>query len=134
MLDADSHIMELPDFLSAHADPGMRDRIPPVGFASGGKLMERLESAVVTGATVVALDTLVVSPALSFSPLAANATIATPATIAATTCRSTHAPPSIVRTAATHSERTAAGERESDLTVLSSRGTVVVVSSPPGGG
>src|SRR3954451_7554857 len=43
MLDADSHVMELPDFLSAHADPGMRDRIPPVSFASGGKLMERLE-------------------------------------------------------------------------------------------
>jgi uncharacterized protein len=43
MLDADSHVMELPDFLSAHADPGMRGRIPPVSFASGGKLMERLE-------------------------------------------------------------------------------------------
>ena len=28
MLDADSHVMELPDFLSAHADPGMRDAHP----------------------------------------------------------------------------------------------------------
>jgi predicted TIM-barrel fold metal-dependent hydrolase len=42
MLDADSHVMELPDFLSAHADPGMRDRIPPVNFDSGGKLSKRL--------------------------------------------------------------------------------------------
>ena len=40
MLDADSHVMELPDFLSAHADPGLRDRIPPVNFDSGGKLVE----------------------------------------------------------------------------------------------
>ncbi len=43
MLDADSHVMELPDFLSAHADPGMRDRIPPVSFARGGKLRQRLD-------------------------------------------------------------------------------------------
>jgi predicted TIM-barrel fold metal-dependent hydrolase len=28
--DADSHIMELPDFLIAHADPGMRDRLPRI--------------------------------------------------------------------------------------------------------
>ena len=42
MLDADSHVMELPDFLSAHADPGMRDRIPAVSFASGGNLGKRL--------------------------------------------------------------------------------------------
>jgi uncharacterized protein len=44
MLDADSHVMELPDFLSAHADPGMRDRIPPVNFDSGGNLSKRLAS------------------------------------------------------------------------------------------
>jgi predicted TIM-barrel fold metal-dependent hydrolase len=42
MLDADSHLMELPDFLTAHADPGMRDRIPKVNFDSGGKLSKRL--------------------------------------------------------------------------------------------
>ena len=42
MLDADSHVMELPDFLSAHADPGLRDALPPVSFASGGKLGKRL--------------------------------------------------------------------------------------------
>ena len=28
--DADSHIMELPDFLIAHADPAMRDRLPRI--------------------------------------------------------------------------------------------------------
>lgn len=42
MLDADSHVMELPDFLVAHADPDMRERIPPVSFASGGKLGKRI--------------------------------------------------------------------------------------------
>ena len=42
MLDADSHLMELPDFLSAHADPGMGERIPRVNFDSGGKLSKRL--------------------------------------------------------------------------------------------
>ena len=26
--DADSHLMELPDFLSANADPGLHDRLP----------------------------------------------------------------------------------------------------------
>ena len=44
MLDADSHVMELPDFLATHADPDMRERIPPVSFAAGGKLGKRLES------------------------------------------------------------------------------------------
>jgi predicted TIM-barrel fold metal-dependent hydrolase len=48
MLDADSHVMELPDFLSAHADPAMRDRIPPVNFDSGGNLSKRLASYVAT--------------------------------------------------------------------------------------
>jgi predicted TIM-barrel fold metal-dependent hydrolase len=42
MLDADSHVMELPDFLSAHADPRVRDRLPSVNFDSGGKLSKRL--------------------------------------------------------------------------------------------
>lgn len=28
--DADSHIMELPDFLAAYADPSVRDRLPPI--------------------------------------------------------------------------------------------------------
>ena len=28
--DADSHIMELPDFLTEYADPAFRDRIPQI--------------------------------------------------------------------------------------------------------
>lgn len=34
--DADSHLMELPDFLTAHADPGVRDRLPPIGLLTTG--------------------------------------------------------------------------------------------------
>ena len=30
ILDADSHLMELPDFLTAHADPGAGDLLPTV--------------------------------------------------------------------------------------------------------
>jgi uncharacterized protein len=30
LFDADSHIMELPDFLTAFADPSIRDRLPPL--------------------------------------------------------------------------------------------------------
>lgn len=29
--DADSHLMELPDYLRAYADPGIRDRLPVIG-------------------------------------------------------------------------------------------------------
>jgi predicted TIM-barrel fold metal-dependent hydrolase len=42
-LDADSHIMELPDFVHSHADPGMRERIAPLSFSAGGKMGRRLE-------------------------------------------------------------------------------------------
>ncbi|WP_439816254.1 amidohydrolase family protein [Zavarzinia sp. CC-PAN008] len=35
--DADSHIMELPDFLSAFADPHLRDRLPPISTSNGGR-------------------------------------------------------------------------------------------------
>ncbi len=38
--DADSHLMELPDWLVNHADPGMRDRIPPLSVSSGGPTSE----------------------------------------------------------------------------------------------
>src|SRR5690348_15891041 len=31
IFDADSHLMELPDFLTAHADPAMRARVPAMG-------------------------------------------------------------------------------------------------------
>ncbi len=41
--DADSHIMELPDWLHAFADPGVRDRLPPIDFAPGGRMVEALE-------------------------------------------------------------------------------------------
>jgi uncharacterized protein len=34
--DADSHLMELPDFLSAHADPALRDLLPPLGSRTTG--------------------------------------------------------------------------------------------------
>lgn len=33
LFDADSHIMELPDFLTKHADPAMRDRLPPIDYS-----------------------------------------------------------------------------------------------------
>ena len=32
--DADSHIMELPDFLRDYADPELRDQIPPVNYSA----------------------------------------------------------------------------------------------------
>ena len=32
--DADSHIMELPDFLKAYADPGIRDEVPEVSYSA----------------------------------------------------------------------------------------------------
>ena len=33
LFDADSHIMELPDFLTRHAEPSMRDRLPPIDYS-----------------------------------------------------------------------------------------------------
>src|SRR3954468_10590201 len=32
--DADSHIMELPDFLKKYADPALRDEIPEVSYSA----------------------------------------------------------------------------------------------------
>ena len=32
--DADSHIMELPDFLTSYADPDIRDQIPEVSYSA----------------------------------------------------------------------------------------------------
>ena len=37
ILDADSHLMELPDFLSAHADPGDIDLLPRLGAITTGQ-------------------------------------------------------------------------------------------------
>jgi predicted TIM-barrel fold metal-dependent hydrolase len=48
--DADSHIMELPDFLRDFADPHVRDRLPRISFASGGRSAQGLEDAAARGA------------------------------------------------------------------------------------
>ncbi len=39
--DADSHIMELQDWLAPYADPAIRDRIRPLYLGGAGKLAER---------------------------------------------------------------------------------------------
>jgi len=49
-LDADSHLMELPDFLTAHADPKVRDRIPKINFDAGGRSSDSWQEAARTGA------------------------------------------------------------------------------------
>jgi hypothetical protein len=36
--DADSHIMELPDFLRSHAEPAMRERVPRLPVPTVGAL------------------------------------------------------------------------------------------------
>ena len=41
ILDADSHLMELPDFLSANADPGARDLMPRLGDLTTGQFDPR---------------------------------------------------------------------------------------------
>ena len=33
LYDADSHIMELPGFLQAHAEPGARERLPEIDYS-----------------------------------------------------------------------------------------------------
>ena len=47
--DADSHVMELPEFLRSHADPGMRDRIPPLSVSSGGHMGVRIQEFAAAG-------------------------------------------------------------------------------------
>src|ERR1700742_313940 len=37
IFDADSHLMELPDFLTAHADPGARALMPQMGSLATGQ-------------------------------------------------------------------------------------------------
>lgn len=48
--DADSHIMELPDFAVAFVDPAMRDRVPPLRVSSGGPMAERMVEYARSGA------------------------------------------------------------------------------------
>jgi len=43
--DADSHIMELPDFLKAYADPGQRERMPAIQVPRIGPLANLLDDA-----------------------------------------------------------------------------------------
>ena len=45
--DADSHIMELPDFLKKYADPGLREQIPEVSYAAS--IVTDEEVAVIMG-------------------------------------------------------------------------------------
>lgn len=45
--DADSHIMELPDFLKAYADPALRDEIPEVSYSAS--IVTDEEVAVIMG-------------------------------------------------------------------------------------
>jgi len=43
LYDADSHILELPDFLERYADPASRDDLPEISFyADGGPKLERV--------------------------------------------------------------------------------------------
>ncbi len=44
--DADSHIMELPDFLRAHAEPGQRDLVPTFSLPAAGALATVLDAEV----------------------------------------------------------------------------------------
>lgn len=47
MHDADSHIMETPDWIARHADPEIRDRLPPLGLGkAGGATYQLIEDAV----------------------------------------------------------------------------------------
>ncbi|MDH3684228.1 MAG: hydrolase, partial [Acidimicrobiia bacterium] len=48
-LDADSHIMELPNFLRDHADPAMRDLVPRLAVDGGDVLRDRLSALDETG-------------------------------------------------------------------------------------
>jgi uncharacterized protein len=48
--DADSHIMELPDFLRDHADPALRDEVPRISASSGGRMKDALERMSARGA------------------------------------------------------------------------------------
>ena len=48
-LDADSHIMELPDFLTSNADPTIRDQIPALPLGAGARATDSWEQAAASG-------------------------------------------------------------------------------------
>ncbi len=45
LYDADSHVMELSDWLVAHADPDLRDRLRPLALGGAGKLADQAVTA-----------------------------------------------------------------------------------------
>ena len=47
--DADSHIMELPDFLKAYADPALRDELPEVDYTASIVTQEEVDAIVAQG-------------------------------------------------------------------------------------
>ena len=56
--DADSHIMELPDFLTAHADGDVADKLPPLNFGAAGNLAQHVETYAANGRPVQETQTL----------------------------------------------------------------------------
>ena len=50
--DADSHIMELPEFLRSAADPAMRDRIPALSVSSGGPMAVKMQRYAAEGGQI----------------------------------------------------------------------------------
>lgn len=49
LLDADSHIMELPNFLCAHADPGLRDRLPDIDYSASSVSRDEVQAILEAG-------------------------------------------------------------------------------------
>lgn len=49
LYDADSHIMELPNFLSDWADPDLKDRLPKIDFSANSGLQRNLEDFMAQG-------------------------------------------------------------------------------------
>ncbi len=49
LYDADSHIMELPTFLTDFADPHIRDALPPIDFGANSGLQRNLDTLVAQG-------------------------------------------------------------------------------------
>ena len=76
--DADSHIMELPDFLKDYADPDMRDRMPAIATPRVGPLANLVDEAKARGghspekvAELVALGDALISGPKGYAALGA---------------------------------------------------------------